>query len=44
MGVGCPYPPVRNDVVTPRHLHFNLIFSEFYERDIDEDKDKETLK
>ena len=20
MGVGCPYPPVRNDIVTPRHL------------------------
>ena len=20
MGVGCPCPPVRNDVVTPRHL------------------------
>ena len=23
MGVGCPCPPVRNDIVTPRHL-FNL--------------------
>ena len=20
MGVGCPCPPVRNDIVTPRHL------------------------
>ena len=20
LGVGCPYPPVRNDIVTPRHL------------------------
>ena len=22
MGVGCPCPPVRNDIVTPRHLFF----------------------
>ena len=22
MGVGCPCPPVRNDIVTPRHLLF----------------------
>ena len=24
MGVGCPCPPVRNDIVTPRHLLFLL--------------------
>ena len=23
MGVGCPCPPVRNDIVTPRHLFPN---------------------
>ena len=23
MGVGCPCPPVRNDIVTPRHLLSN---------------------
>ena len=22
MGVGCPCPPVRNDIVTPRHLFY----------------------
>ena len=29
MGVGCPCPPVRNDIVTPRHLfsvHFLFFF------------------
>ena len=25
MGVGGPCPPVRNDIVTPRHLFFNVI-------------------
>ena len=24
MGVGCPCPPARNDIVTPRHLFINL--------------------
>ena len=23
MGVGCPCPPIRNDIVTPRHLFFH---------------------
>ena len=22
MGIGCPCPPVRNDIVTPRHLFY----------------------
>ena len=25
MGVGCPYPPVRNDIVTPRHLFSEIL-------------------
>ena len=29
MGLGCPCPPVRNDIVTPRHL-----FISFYLRDL----------
>ena len=27
MGVGCPCPPVRNDIVTPRHLFSFLLAS-----------------
>ena len=27
MGVGCPCPPVRNDIVTPRNLFFSYSFS-----------------
>ena len=30
MGVGCPCPPVRNDIVTPRHLLD--AFSHLYKR------------
>ena len=34
MGVLCPCPPVRNDIVTPRHLLFFANFkSEFYKID-----------
>ena len=31
MGVGCPCPPVRNDIVTPRHLFYvlQLMISQF---------------
>ena len=36
MGVGCPCPPIRNDIVTPRHLfklsrvpvfNYNILYS-----------------
>ena len=26
MGVGCPCPPVRNDIVTPRHLLIGTLY------------------
>ena len=29
MGVGRPCPPVRNDIVTPRHFFFSFLFSSF---------------
>ena len=30
MRVGCPCPPVRNDIVTPRHLFFVCLFVPFF--------------
>ena len=30
MGVGCPCPPVRNDIVTPRHLFTPFCLGNFF--------------
>ena len=30
MGVECPCPPVRNDIVTPRHLFLHFLYLTFY--------------
>ena len=44
MGVGCPCPPVRNDIVTPRHLFRDKPIWERLTQNGKEEKRKSTKK